>query len=1185
MKTRSYIGIICVFLLVFSSFNTVHSSFVMAADISMNATVSETDELAKNILNGDIVFTSGKFFYNGSQKLLCKEFGEDCFMSDGRLMADVKLINAALGLEDGELGSYGNNIHTANIDGTDFVCIEDVGKALNMNVYSGDNRDFVILSQDKNKEYVNSCLSQENEEDTDKIWRFMQFERPTGNEIYKALSDGNILSSRPRLLIKESEINALKTRVENDEYLKKITASVESTCKGYMSKNPVPYSLLDNRLFSACEDVKYRLFDLCTAYLITNKEEYAERAWLEMENALNWENWNTSTHFLDSGEIGPGIAYAYDVLNDYLSSIDGEDKRTWIRERVESLYLDYCVGVFNGTSNLTAAREKLTSSNWGAVCGTSMFMVAMSFFGDEAEDSLLMQKCKYIAENSMLLLEHIATAAAPEGTWFEGMGYYEYVMQHLGWFLEILDNTFSNDYGFLSVKGLADMPDYAMYNQTVNGVFNRGAASHVKKNFFCPEAFIYAKLLGNTKKTELYNSFRKDMSVSTFLPQYLLFYDNDPSSGENENLLLDKYYSSNGVGVMRDIWEKETGTYVGISGGKGEHHDIGSFIFDALGERWSIDMGRNGNATMPFLSRPETHSTLIINPSVDSIGQNNDESAYCIRHESKEKGSLMVYDLSSVYGEWADEYIRGFYLGDDRNTLTICDELKLKSESDIVWNMITASEIAVSSDGKSAVLSQNGKSLNITAQCSEENWQFEIAQDLAPTGGWKDVTIGDGFGGTVTYDVDSQKNFASGYRKLLLKTKAAGDVKITVKLSPDIYGEEFPVADNEDISNWNIPDGEKREALILDSVKNGDSFNSGKDILISEKIYGNPKSVSLFVNDKQVNEITKSQDNNTYNLVIPKGSLSLAGDTKLSLLAQYDNYASQKDVTVHICREYELTQKKYLDFSRQYTSGVLVCEKKNGYAEYVTSDGVLVVNIDRPEGISGNEPYIEINKNTISQLNINNNDIIHISYDLTPGNTSVNFMQGGILGKFKILAAGGKLFEDGNVSYKTGKNYHVEVIINRLHKLYRVYVSDKDGNLLDERRGSYINETEPFECRMYISTSSGKGSVVFDNLKLETSKYICPDLNISENAGRYELSGVLKCGGNIDISDHKAYVGYYTEDNAMTHFKEIDIFTSDEVYEELEPSSDTKLIKFFFWDKDLTPITGLKIVDIQSVTH
>ena len=293
MKTRSYIGIICVFLLVFSSFNTVHPSFVMAADISMNTTFSETEEIAKNILNGDIVFTAGESFYNGSQKLVCADFGKNCFMSDGRLMADIKLIKTALNLSDDAPLS----VQTINKDGTDFVCIEDVGRALDMNVYSGDNRDFVILSHDQNKEYFNSSLSLENEENSDKIWRFMQFDRPTGDEIYKALSDGNLFSSRPRLLIKESEIDDLKIRVQNDKYLKMIASGVESPCKGYMSKDPKEYSIYENRLFSACEEVKYACPECGDELTLMHKGDYITAEQTFIHKIYHCETFNVKHYY------------------------------------------------------------------------------------------------------------------------------------------------------------------------------------------------------------------------------------------------------------------------------------------------------------------------------------------------------------------------------------------------------------------------------------------------------------------------------------------------------------------------------------------------------------------------------------------------------------------------------------------------------------------------------------------------------------------------------------------------------------------------------------------------------------------------------------------------------------------------------------------------------------------------
>lgn len=1188
MNFKKYVSAFCTLFILISIFN-IGPVLMVEASVDTSITVSESVSLAQNLLDGDVLFMSsnGKF-YNGSQKLNCADFGESSFVSEGKLMADVKVINAALGkdflVSNGRIDVNGITVNVTHIDDVYFACVSEVGEALGMRVYSEDNREFVILSS-TDKNYTNSSLSQNNEEDIDRIWRYMQFDRPSGDEIYNILLQNNLLDVHPKFLIKKSEIESFRQKISGNDYLESVSESIIAVCDGYDSKNVVPYEISENRLFGSCEDVKNRLFNLCTAYLITNNEKYAERAWLEIENACNWKDWNTSVHFLDSGEIGPGIAFAYDVLNDYLSNIDGEDKRPWIREKVTELYLDYCIGVFNGTSNFTADRGKLTSSNWGAVCGTSMFMVAMSFLGEEDETTELTQKCKYIIENSMQLLEHIATALAPEGTWFEGMGYYEYVMQHMGWFLEILDNTLSADYGFSSVNGMLELPDYLMYNQTKNGIYNRGAASHAKKNFFAPEAFIYAKLNSNAARMSLYDEFRKSMSVNTFLPQYLLFYYPDMSDDtQGYNLNLDRYYSSNGVGVMRDIWEKDTGAYVAISGGIGEHSDKGSFIFDALGERWSVDMGRNGNNLMPFLGRTETHSALVINPSAQSIGQSDGQAAECINFESKERGSMMIYDLTGAYGEWVNDYKRGFLLDDHRNTLTIRDELVLKDNSDLVWNMITGADINISSDGKSAVLTQNDKKLMVTALCSENDWHFEIADSLAPTGGWADAVVGDGFTGTVTFTAEQQQTFALGYRKLILKAVGNGDVNITVKLTPDIYGEDFEDISDVSLSEWSIPDGEKKEVLILNSVNEGDVFNSGKDILISEKIYGNPECVKLLINNCVCDEITTPQDDNVYNLVIPRDSLKLAGNAMLTLEAQYDSYTLKKNIPLHICREYELNTRINLDFSKEYSSGILHCVdsgKFPGYASYVTSDGVLTVDISRPDGASGGEPYIEINQNLIDAMGLNDSDIIHMSYDVTPSDGSVNLMQSLYGKKFKLFVSGADFFDEGYVGCEENKTYHIEFMINRAHKLYRVYISDKHGNPVAEKRGIYDTPYD-FEYRLYFSTSAGTGSIIFDNLKLQTSKYICPDLDITEVEGKYALSGILKCGGDMDVSGHRSYVGYYNKDNVMTHINEIDIFASETVYQELSPASDTKLIKFFFWDKNLIPVTGLNVLDIKN---
>lgn len=56
----------------------------------------------------------------------------------------------------------------------------------------------------------------------------------------------------------------------------------------------------------------------------TKKNEYAQRAWKELDSACDWDNWNNENHFLDTGEIVPGIAFAYDVLYNYINSTQKE---------------------------------------------------------------------------------------------------------------------------------------------------------------------------------------------------------------------------------------------------------------------------------------------------------------------------------------------------------------------------------------------------------------------------------------------------------------------------------------------------------------------------------------------------------------------------------------------------------------------------------------------------------------------------------------------------------------------------------------------------------------------------------------------------------------------------------------------------------------------------------------------
>lgn len=764
-------------------------------------TENETDADAEKILGTDIVFmtASGKFFAKG-QKFDYKTYGSNAFLENGNIFVDIKVLEFAtdtsISISDGKATINDTTLDVKVKGGATFVNAENAGKALGKIIYSKDNREFIILS-DSNKNYTNNIESHQNQETTDLLWRYMQFDRPSGEQLFVDFKNSDVYKVHPRILIKNDEVSALKDKIDKNADMRNVFYSVKKASDTYFEKEPQPRNMVGIRLFSSCYEVRTRLFDLCTVYLLTGDEKYAERAWLEMENALNWSDWNVKVHFLDAGKLVSGMAYAYDTLYHYLTP----ERKQFFIEKIQEKFLDYAVGVYTGTSGYNAMVYNHVSCNWGAVISSSMLMLAMTLIDEDVEGSLLNEKCKYLASNALQTFEHIITAMAPEGTWGEGIGYFEYVQQALGWTIETLDNTTGKDYNFMSAQGVEEFSEFMMNMSTTNGIYNYGSPPTTISSYMSPTAFIFSNLYENgTMKS--YDDYRRAMSISSFLPEYLLFYDPAYVAESNAaDLPLDKLYHSAGLASVRSAWMDEDSLYLGVTtaGRDNAHADKGAFMFESQGVRWVVDVGRNGSDEMEIVHRTENESTVVINPDADDLGQDINFNGEITKFESRDKGAIVVCDLSSPYEKWVNNYERGFLVSDDRNTLVVRDEIELKELSDIKWHAITEAKIEISADGKSALMKQDGKVLEITGYCNAENWKFEVVNDLTPTGGWQV----DGYG----FGIEEQQAFVAGKRKLALSAKASGKLEIAVKFAPKSADENYAPVDNTPISQWNIPEG------------------------------------------------------------------------------------------------------------------------------------------------------------------------------------------------------------------------------------------------------------------------------------------------------------------------------------------------------------------------------------------
>ena len=260
--------------------------------------------------------------------------------------------------------------------------------------------------------------------------------------------------------------------------------------------------------------------------------------------------------------------------------------------------------------------------------------------------------------------------------------------------------------------------------------------------------------------------------------------------------------------------EASNPSFVGIHGGwtniPHDHLDLGEFVFETDGVIWAEDLGRDAY-TLPgyfdergyqiYRKRAEGHNCIVINPEKyghsEYYGQELGARAELILWDTKDKAAMAAYDLTPAYVRDTDKYIRGYYFGDNRNTLMIQDEIKLKdSDSELYWFMHSAQNIEVLSNTKAVMTSKDGKKLIVDVECSIAGYELKVmeAKPLPSS------------------PVVEGQNNNEGYSKLAIHIpQASQDVRITVKLSPDNNKYMYSGLKVSPISEWNLPDGLRPE--------------------------------------------------------------------------------------------------------------------------------------------------------------------------------------------------------------------------------------------------------------------------------------------------------------------------------------------------------------------------------------
>lgn len=687
----------------------------------------------------------------------------------------------------------------------------------------------------KNFAYDNSCISggmvlmSDNKitlpdgDDLQRLNDFALYERPDAEKIASDYNVSALKGVHPRVLADKSDFDRIKSLMQTDETMIKWAKGMINSADGYLKDTtPLIYELRDGvRLWYVSLDMIRNMTVLGMAYQLTGDKKYADRAWIDLESVSNFPSWHPE-HHIDVGGLAVGVAIGYDWMYDAFTL---EQREVIEKGAYKNGFFDYIEG-YQGRSSLMAGGIT-NKANHNQVMNSGGAMLGIAFM------DVYPREAAYCVAESLRCLEYAIIGYAPEGSWFEGMGYGAMSLEYLSYQLASIKKVFNTVYTMDATDGLDKIAQFFLYMQSPMGciTYADGASQAVA---FDPAVMWLCDHYGDYDSISSLNKmFSFPLSV-----RGMLWYRPEQLGG-GAALGLDHKYNDQQIVTMRDSWDSDKHTvFAGIKGGlPGENHghmDVGKFDFYANGIQWTLELGLD-NYNLPnyfsdadeasprwsyYRMRAEAHSTIFINP--DEYGEYNPNvKAMITRYETKPRGAIAVLDMTESHMGKAKKAERAMQMADDRRSLVIRDEIELTYDnSKVYWHMITDKNVEVNADGKSVKVSDPINPSNYIIVDFVSNQSFRLSAvpcEPLPTSPHPDGIADD-----------------TSKTTIRLELTGSGNVSITAKLTPCTVEDGADVSAFDTlISTWRIPDGEIPERPVLDNISVGGVAYNNMQTLIN----------------------------------------------------------------------------------------------------------------------------------------------------------------------------------------------------------------------------------------------------------------------------------------------------------------------------------------------------------------
>lgn len=557
-------------------------------------------------------------------------------------------------------------------------------------------------------------------------------EPPSRQDILKKVTPP---PKHPRLFWTARDEAGVREKMNADPQLAAIGEAVRITAEAMLPSSPVVYRKTGRRLLGRSQEALNRIMHLGFAFRLTGDQRYADRALAEMKAMADMPDWNPS-HFLDTAEMTLALAVGYDWLFDQLTPELRQASRTAIEQKGLAPYLE----------SETRRGWEHGRNNWNQVCHAGMVAGALALLEDHPDQAA------EVVHRALAGLPYALKAYVPDGIYPEGPGYWNYGTSFNVMLLSMLESVFGTDFGLSRSPGFLQTGEFMLniigptrrtfnFSDCGSGTGFSPAMMWFAARTERPELLWFENELLEQKLASIRSSHGRQ-SGGRYFPLVLLWAKAGmkPRQPAARNWLGQ---GQNPLAVFRSSWTDRDAVFLAIKAGtpaaSHAHLDIGSFVLDANGVRWSVDLGAQDYNTLEqrgirlwdfqpgsdrwtlFRYHNRGHSTLLI----DDADQVVTNTAPITAFSADPENAYAVVDLSAIYAGQVARASRRFTLQPDRRVV-IEDQLTGGAQPvKVRWGMVTPAQLKP--DGPSrAWLEKDGKRLRIEiispARATLESW-------------------------------------------------------------------------------------------------------------------------------------------------------------------------------------------------------------------------------------------------------------------------------------------------------------------------------------------------------------------------------------------------------------------------------------------------------------------------------